>query len=119
MPKKYKKAVNQSNGSVIAHKIQIADNFVSRLVGLLNRKNIDKDEGLLIVPSKSIHSFGMQFDFDAVFLDKNNKVVYLIEKMKPFKVSPLVKNSKSVLELAAGVISLTNIKVGDVLDFQN
>jgi len=119
MSKKYLKAVNQSGAGVIASKIKIADNFVTRLVGLLNRKNINDDEGLLIIPSNSIHSFGMRFDFDAVFLDKNNKVVHLIEKMKPCRVSPLVKNSKKVLELAPGVIGTANINIGDVLNFED
>jgi len=119
MKTKFKKAVNNTNNSVIAHNIKIADNFVTRLVGLLNRKSLDKEEGLLILPSTSIHSFGMRFDFDAVFLDKNNKVLYLIEKMKPCRVSPFVKNVHSVLELAGGVISSANIKIGDLLSFED
>ncbi len=119
MSKKYLKALIPQDNRVIASKIKIADNFVTRLVGLLNRKSLDSDEGLLIIPSNSIHSFGMRFDFDAVFLDKNNKVVHLIEKMKPCRLSPLVKKSKSVLELAPGIISAVNIKIGDVLSFEN
>ena len=59
----------------------------------------------------------MKFSFDAVFLDKTNRVIYLIEKMKPLQVSPIVFSAVSVLELAEGVIEKTDLQISDVLDF--
>ncbi len=109
---------NETRSTVVADKIQKADNYFTRLVGLLPKKGLNEGEGLWIDPCKDIHSIGMRFVFDAVFLDKELRVVHLIEKMKPLRVSPIIKTAKSVLELRGGTIAETQIQVGDQLSFQ-
>lgn len=59
----------------------------------------------------------MRFVFDAVFIDKNGKVVYLITQMQPWKVSPYIGKAKKVLELSSGIITEKNIQIGDTLEF--
>ena len=70
-----RRVVNTSKSTVLADKAEIANSFVKRLVGLLNRKSLGQGEALILSPSNSIHSFFMHFTFDAVFVDKNNKVI--------------------------------------------
>ena len=112
---KYYKVINKTKNTTIAIKVKIANNFIGRTIGLLNRSSITEEEGLLIIPCKSIHSIFMRFEFDAVFLDKNNQVVHLINKMPKGKVSSFIWQSNKVLELAPGMIEKTNIEIGDVL----
>ncbi|MEL7649828.1 MAG: DUF192 domain-containing protein [Sedimentibacter sp.] len=96
------------------NKVIKADSFKSRLVGLLNKKSINMDEGLLLTDCSSIHCFFMKFTIDAVYLSKEMKVLYK-ETVKPWHVGKIVKNCRHVLELHEGASD--NIFVGDVIEF--
>src|SRR5476651_1748824 len=96
----------------------IADTFLTRLVGLLRHKGLEPGDGLWIIPCNSIHSIGMQFDFDAIFLDKDLRVVHLVHEMKPTRISKMVFAAHSVLELPAGLISQTSTEVGDQFEMR-
>lgn len=111
------KIINKKNNKIIADNLKIADNFFSRAKGLLGRTGLNKGEALKIIPCNCIHSFFMKFRFDAVFINKNNEVVSLIEDMQPGKVSSLYSSAYSVIELPSGVIKDSEIAVGDVLEF--
>lgn len=112
---KYFTVINKTKETTIATKVKIANNPISRTIGLLNRSSIEPQEGLLIVPCKSIHSMFMRFEFDAVFIDKNNNIVELIKQMSAWKVSSYVWKAHKVLELAAGVIDITKTEIGDTI----
>jgi uncharacterized membrane protein (UPF0127 family) len=60
--------INQTSGKVIAGKVMIANTFLKRLKGLLTSNGLEEDEGLIIKPCNSVHSFGMRFSIDLVFL---------------------------------------------------
>lgn len=92
----------------------MADNPWLRLKGLLGRDSLPAGEGILLTPSPSIHSAFMRFEFDAVFLDRNLKVLRLVERMPAWKTRA-AKGAKSVLELAAGEIQRRGLQVGDEL----
>ncbi|EKE02764.1 MAG: hypothetical protein ACD_20C00337G0035 [uncultured bacterium] len=110
------KVINKSNQKLVADRVRVANNPISRIVGLLNRAGLEKGEGLLIVPCNGIHSFFMRFRFDAVFLDKGNKVKYLIKNMKPWQLSPMIFGAHSILELPAATIEEADIKLNDALE---
>jgi len=97
---------------------RVADNFVTRLVGLLRDKTLAQGDGLWIKHCNSIHSFGMQFVFDAIFLDKDLRVVHLMREMKPWRISKMVFSAQTVLELPAGVISQTATELGDQFEMR-
>jgi len=58
----------------------------------------------------------MRFNFDALFLDKDFRIVYLIQDMKPWRASKVIFSSHSVLELPAGTIKNTSLKLDDRLE---
>jgi uncharacterized membrane protein (UPF0127 family) len=107
---------NKRNNKLIGNKIGSADNFVSRFFGLMRKKNLNEQEGLLINPCNSIHMMFMKFPLDIIFLDKQSKIVHLIEGLKPWRVSPVILKSQSVIELPEGTISKSESRLDDVLE---
>lgn len=97
-------------------KILIAKTFKEKLIGLMNKKNIDY--GLLIENCKSIHTFFMLENIDILLLDKDNRVLMINRDIKPNKVL-VFKNKKrtNILELPSN--SSLNIKVNDIIDINN
>jgi uncharacterized membrane protein (UPF0127 family) len=82
---------------------------------LLGTKSLGDGDGLLIERCSSIHSFWMQYPFDALFLDRAGRVVHLISRMKINRVSRHVFSARSVLELPAGVIEASGTQAGDLI----
>ena len=110
------KAVNLNTGRNVSTQVVIADTFMSRFLGLIPRKTMGEEEGLLLDPCSSIHMFFMSFSIDAVFLDKDFKVLRIFENLKPWRITPFIKNAESVLELPAGRCK-GRVSVGDRLEF--
>jgi uncharacterized membrane protein (UPF0127 family) len=111
-------AVNLARGTTLATGARVAETAWTRLIGLLRDKSLAPGDGLWIVPCNSIHSFGMRFIFDAVFLDKNSVVVHLYPEMKPGGISKIVFKAHSVLELPAGVIAASQTQLGDQFEMR-
>ena len=82
------------------------------------KKNLPEGKGLHIIPCNSIHMCFMNFPLDIVFIDRDMKVVSIIEKIKPWKVSKIISGAYSVLELPAGTIAGTSTVVGDKLSIE-
>lgn len=95
----------------------VADTFVKRLVGLLSRKALAEHEAMLIVPCKSIHTIGMRFTIDVVFLDKENKVLGVSSNVNPYQLRWAPKGTFSVLEVSDGNVNKTGIHLDDQLLF--
>lgn len=108
--------IKEIDKQVVVENLKTADNIITRLIGLLNKSSLNDGEGLLIKPCRSIHSIGMKFVFDAVFLDKDNKVVYIIHEMHPMRISPIVSEAVSVLEIPAAAAKRTCLAIGDKLE---
>jgi uncharacterized protein len=104
---------NDTRGATLAERGRLATSWWSRGRGLLGTKSLPPGEGLLISPCNSIHSFFMQYPFDAIFIDKQGTAVHLIHAMKPSRLSRIVFAAHSVLELPAGTIGTTGTQLGD------
>ena len=108
--------INLTKNTWLATKIKKADNFITRLVGLLKRSTLGPEEALWLMPSKGIHTIGMKFPIDVVFLSKNNIVLRIASGMVPYRVSGIQLRSYSVLELPNGTIKKSHTEVGDQLE---
>ncbi|MCX8092605.1 MAG: DUF192 domain-containing protein [Candidatus Goldbacteria bacterium] len=102
------------NDKRITQKLEIADNFLKRIKGLIGKKSIDENYGLFIPCCNSVHTFFMQCPIDIVMTDKNFKVIYLREFVNPFKIIICFK-AYHTFEFAAGIIKKVKIKNGDFL----
>lgn len=114
--KKYCKAIVK--GKVICEKVEIADSFFKRFMGLMYRKNMNENEGLLLDPCNEIHTFGMKFPIDTITVSSDNIIIYIDENIAPRRVRPRIKEGKKVLELNAGTIKNYGLEPGDLVEFQ-
>ena len=90
----------------------------SRMKGLLGVESLSPGEGLWICPCNSIHSLGMAFEFDALFLNVGMRVVALYRCFRKNRLSRIHWNARGVLELPGGTIDRTGTEVGDKIEFR-
>ncbi|MBZ5526901.1 MAG: DUF192 domain-containing protein [Acidobacteriia bacterium] len=106
---------NRTKETFLAFRVQVADSFLSRLIGLLGRRSLQPDSGVWIVPANAIHTIGMLFSFDLVLIDKEFKVVGLRELVRPFSVTRPNLRAESVIELPAHTVFKSRTEIGDQL----
>lgn len=109
------KVFNVVKDQVILEKAYIADSFLLRLRGLLGRKELAPAEGLIIKPCNAIHTIGMAFAIDVAFVDAENRICHIIDRMGPNKVGKAVKNARYVIEGPAGLFVTRGVAVGDIV----
>jgi len=112
------KAWNISRDTLLGDAIREANTFLSRFMGLLCSERLAPGEGMWICPCNSIHSFGMRFEFDAMFLDSGKKVVGLYRRFRRNRISRVFLAARGVLELPEGTIERTGTEVGDEIEFR-
>jgi uncharacterized protein len=106
---------NQTRESFLSLGVAAADTTLARLKGLIGKITLGLDEGLWIVPSRGIHTVGVLFPLDLVYLDENHKVIHVIESFPTFRISPLLTQAASVLELPTHTIYSSQTQPGDSL----
>ncbi len=109
------KVFNKTRGTTVGDSVELADTSLKRIFGLLGRRGLDVGGGLWIKPSSGVHTFGMAFGIDVVGLDRDLKIVKLWRCLRPFRVTSVSFRLKSVLELPCGVISQSQMQLGDQL----
>jgi uncharacterized protein len=105
--------VNRSRALVVGTRIEVADTFLTRLVGLLGRRRLHADSGLLIQPSSGVHTFGMRFPIDVVALDRKFRVIAVWPNLRPWRTSSMNWKTHSVLELSGGHLRNCPAEAGD------
>jgi uncharacterized membrane protein (UPF0127 family) len=106
---------NKTRESFLALKVTPADTHFARLKGLLGTLRLKSDEGIWMSPSRGIHTIGLRFAIDLVYLDANHRVIETIESFGTFRIGPLRMNCESVLELPTRTIYSSQTQVGDEL----
>lgn len=82
-------------------RVLVARSFLQRTRGLLGRGPLAADEALLIDPCWSVHTFGMGFAIDVVFIDARGTVLAVRETLAPWRVAHCL-GAAAVLEMAPG-----------------
>ena len=88
-----------------------------RRTGLLRHTGLEKDEGLWIAPCEAVHTIGMKFPIDVLFLDKKRKVLKIVKNMKKWRMAACLR-AHSALELQAGRSEATGTKAGHQLELE-
>ncbi len=111
-------AFNRSRGVDLAAKMAVADTFWTRLRGLLGRSPDDfgNSAGLWIVPCHGVHTLGMAFPIDVVYLGCDLTVIHIESDLPPWRIAPIHRKAASVLELPSGTASKTKTQIGDTIE---
>lgn len=83
---------------------------------MLKHSGLEEGEGLWIKPSEGVHTFGMKFSIDVVFVSKKGVVLKLRPNMVKRRIA-LCLRATSVVELPVGIIDKSRTEVGDQLEF--
>lgn len=110
---------NPRSDAVLGEQIRLAHNFWKRLVGLLGSRSLAPQAGLWLKPCKGIHTLGMCYSIDVVFLNRDRQVCKTASNVSPFRLCLAGPGTDSVLELPAGVAEHADVRVGDHLVFES
>ena len=111
--------VNLTRNATLAKMAQMADNPFSRLIGLLGRRGLPTQGGLILRPCSGVHMLGMRFAVDALYVDARGRVVRAISILRPWRIGPVDPRADCVIELPVGVIAATQTAIGDEITIQS
>lgn len=103
----------------VCFKIKVADRFWTRLRGLLGTNSLNNEHGLLIVPCNSVHMLGMKYAIDVIYFDRQNKIIKIVENLKPCWGCSICFKANKVLEVNAGMAKKYNLTVGQKMKIVN
>lgn len=108
---------NLTKQSLLADRALLASTSATRRTGLLKHDSLPDGEGLLITPCEGVHTFGMKFPIDVIYLSKKRVVLKIRPNMPKRRISFCLR-AHSVLELPAGKAGSTGTTVGDQLEIE-
>lgn len=103
--------------------IEIADDDYQRQLGLMNRKEMKENQGMIFIfPRQDWLSFWMRntlISLDIIFVDENKKIVTIHKNTRILSDTsyPSTKPARYVVEVVAGFTDKYNIQVGDKIDW--
>src|SRR5438034_7112709 len=104
---------NETRQSFLSMGVDVADTHLTSLKGLLGKRKLRNDEGLWVVPSQGIHTIGVLFPIDVIYLDVEQRVIHLVEHLPPFRIGPLRPSCDSVLQMPTRTIYSSQTQIGD------
>ncbi len=111
-------AFNQTRQAYLATSLAVADTHWTRFRGLLGLRPGDfrNGSGLWIVPCHGVHTLGMAFPIDVVYLDRGMMVIHIQHDLQPWRFAPVRTQAASVLELPCRIAAETRTTVGDKIE---
>ena len=119
-----KNIIIKNNYKDIYFNVEIARKKIDRDKGLMFRKNLNLDKGMLFIfPNESKVSMWMKntlISLDIIFISKNYKIVDIINNAKAMSKEILTSKVKAkyALEINAGLVKKLNIKIGNNIYFE-
>jgi len=107
--------IRASDGHCFASQVIVARSFHARLQGLIARPPLPLDTAMFFRPCSSIHTLGMAYPLDVVFLDRTGIVLKTVRNLKPFRIAMGGLRAASALEWRAGALPGKGPEVGDRL----
>jgi uncharacterized membrane protein (UPF0127 family) len=101
---------------LIVEDLELAEDRRARTRGLIGHAPLTMGQGMMINPCRWIHTFGMSFAIDVVYLSKDWRVVAVSENLPPRRIDRPIPRAQLAIELAAGAIRQSGLRVGDRLE---
>jgi uncharacterized membrane protein (UPF0127 family) len=111
-------AFNKTRQAYLATSLAVADTHWTRLRGLLgvSANDFRNGYGLWIVPCHGVHTIGMGFAIDVVYLDRSMTVIDIQPGLRPWRFAPVRMEATSVLELPCRTAAESGTVVGDRIE---
>ncbi|MCK9486737.1 MAG: DUF192 domain-containing protein [Dehalococcoidia bacterium] len=106
-------AIVVRSGVRVAERVAVARSLLARLRGLLGHPSLAPGEGLLLAPCNSVHTVGMRYPIDVLFLDRSGRVARAVHTLTPGHIVPYVRGATQAIELPAGTLQATGVRAGD------
>lgn len=118
VPSVHGQAYNRTRQISLAIKLSVADTHWTRLRGLLGRapNHFGNGSGLWIVPCHGVHTLGMGFPIDVLYLDREMSVIHVHPGLQPWRFSPIRRKATSILELPMHTLAQTKTVIGDKIE---
>lgn len=92
---------------------------LERMRGLLGRRALGPGAALVIERCNAVHTVGMRFALDLVFLDRRWRVTRVVRGVRPGRLMVWGGwRSARVVESEAGCLAVDALRVGDALVFE-
>jgi uncharacterized protein len=104
--------VNAASGETIAPIVEPAFASGTRRRGLLGRDRLGPEVAFIIAPSNAIHTFGMRFPIDVLFVSRNGEVVKRVIALRRRRIAVAVR-AFATIEFCANHPGVAFIRVGD------
>lgn len=109
------KLMDKHSNRVVAQEVRIAKNFLARMRGLLGTDRIGQDTAFLIPKCQGVHTYGMRYAIDVIYLDHSNKILEIREALDPNQRGPVIWSARAVIEMEAGTATRQGLQVGQTL----
>lgn len=106
--------VNDRTGDLVAHEVEAAFDSRTRRKGLLGRDGLHDGQAMVLAPCGAIHTFGMRFPIDVLFVARDGRVLKIVERLAAWRIAGSLRAIATV-ELAAGHASRVGLAEGDRL----
>lgn len=112
---------NCTRQTLLVSNLELTETGWARMKGLIGRRESQfrPGRGLWIYPSQGIHTIGMSFAIDVIYLDSKHRVIRTYEKLAPFRIASVRLGAESVIELPAGTLARSQTQVGDLLQISS
>lgn len=104
--------VNESTKAAIAQRVELAVSRAERRRGLLGRQRLEAGAALVLTPCFAVHTAGMQFPIDVVFVNRQGLAVRVVRQLVPWRIA-IATAAHAVIELPAGTVARCDLRTGD------
>lgn len=111
-------AFNRTRHAYLAKHLMVAATHWTRFRGLMCKDAAEfrSGDGLWIVPCRGVHTWGMNFPIDVIYLDSRSCVVHMEENLKPWRMGRVSLRTRSVIELPVQTVHQSGTAVGDEIE---
>ena len=106
--------MNERTHEQVATSVEIAATRQTRRKGLLGRDAIGKASAMLLAPCAAVHTAGMRFALDVVFVDRQGYAVKVVRNLRPWRIA-IAAAARVVIEMPAGTLRWGQVLLGDRL----
>ncbi|MCA1596172.1 MAG: DUF192 domain-containing protein [Chloroflexi bacterium] len=115
MPRSCVKVENSTRATVLADHAELANSPWRLLVGLIPYRRLDPGQGMVLPRTGSIHTVGVRFEIDVIFLDRAGRVLSVRRRVRPFRVAWAPRGTCTAVELPGGMLHAAACEPGDLV----